>query len=85
MKLLLITGLFLLKVSGAFSQVKSIVVAQDGTGNFTTVQAAINAVADSNKSVTNIYIKKGVYKEKLTLPEAKMNVHFIGEMWLIRY
>jgi len=34
---------------------------------------------DSNSSVNTIFIKKGIYKEKLRLPESKMNVHFIGE------
>lgn len=62
-----------------FSQSGKITVAQDGTGNFTTVQQAINAVKDSSASETVIYIKNGTYKEKLRLPESKMNVHFIGE------
>lgn len=55
------------------------VVAQDGSGDFTTVQAAINAVPDMRKSGTIIYIKNGVYKEKLTLPESKNLVTLIGQ------
>lgn len=62
-----------------YSQSQKIVVAKDGTGDHTTVQQAINAVKDFNDSVTTIYIRNGVYKEKLTLPESKINVHFIGE------
>lgn len=55
------------------------VVAKDGSGDFTTVQAAINAVPDFRKKRTVIYIKDGTYKEKLILPSSKTNVTFIGE------
>ena len=54
-------------------------VAKDGTGNFTTVQEAINAVQNNNAAITTVHIKPGVYKEKLVLPEQKQNVHFVGE------
>lgn len=62
-----------------FAQAMKITVAQDGSGDYKTVQQAINAVKDSNASETIIYIKNGIYKEKLRLPESKMNVHFVGE------
>ncbi|MBP5171581.1 MAG: pectin esterase [Bacteroidales bacterium] len=56
------------------------VVAQDGSGDFFTVQEAINAIPDFRKNGrTRIYIRNGVYKEKLILPESKINVTFIGE------
>lgn len=56
------------------------VVAQDGSGDFTTVQAAINAVPDYRKAgPTRIYIKKGMYKEKIVIAESKQNVQLIGE------
>ncbi|MCH5600226.1 pectinesterase family protein [Niabella ginsengisoli] len=55
------------------------VVAKDGSGDFKTVQDAINAVTDSSEKETIIFIKSGVYKEKLTLAASKMNVTFIGE------
>lgn len=55
------------------------VVAKDGSGDFTTVQDAINAVPDFRKNRTAIFIKTGVYKEKLILPASKTNVAFIGE------
>lgn len=63
----------------AYGQQKKLVVAADGSGNYKTVQQAINAVPDSSKQVTVIYIKKGVYKEKLILPATKLNVKMIGE------
>ena len=55
------------------------VVAKDGSGNFKTVQEAINAVPDFRKKETRIFIKNGVYKEKLILAECKTLVTFIGE------
>ena len=56
------------------------IVATDGTGNYTTVQAAINAVPDFRKAgPTRIYIKKGVYKEKIIIAETKQAVELYGE------
>lgn len=55
------------------------VVAADGSGDFKTVQEAINAVPDFRKNETRIFIKSGSYKEKLILPASKTNVVFIGE------
>lgn len=55
------------------------VVAQDGSGNFTTVQEALNAVPDFRKVTTTIFIKNGIYKEKLNLSPSKHLVTLIGE------
>jgi pectinesterase len=55
------------------------VVATDGTGDFRTVQEAINAVPDFRKNETRIFIKRGIYKEKLVLAGCKTNVVFVGE------
>ena len=54
------------------------VVAKDGSGNYTTVQEAFNAVPDFRKNPTTIFIKEGTYKEKLALPKSKTNVKIIG-------
>lgn len=56
------------------------VVAQDGSGDFFTIQEAINAVPDFRKEGrTTILIRKGNYKEKLIVPESKIYVSLIGE------
>lgn len=55
------------------------VVAADGSGNFKTVQEAINAVPDFRKITTTIFIKNGTYKEKLNLSASKQMVKMIGE------
>lgn len=57
----------------------NIVVAKDGSGNYTTVQAAVNSVPNNTKSVTTIFIKNGTYKEKINIASAKTNVSLIGQ------
>lgn len=51
----------------------------NGQGDFTSVQDAINAVPDFRKNETRIFIKNGIYKEKIVLPASKTNITFIGE------
>ncbi|WP_277464717.1 pectinesterase family protein [Parabacteroides sp. PF5-6] len=56
------------------------VVAKDGSGDFFTVQEAIAIVPDYRKGGrTRILIRRGVYKEKVILPESKINVSLFGE------
>ena len=55
------------------------VVAKDGTGDYTTVQAAFNDVPDNYTGPYIILVKKGTYKEKLLLPANKINVILVGE------
>jgi pectinesterase len=70
----------LIAITGISSaQQRSITVAQDGSGDYTTVQAAFNAIPADNKSATTIFIKKGVYKEKLLLDSGRKMVTLIGE------
>ncbi|MCU7547795.1 pectinesterase family protein [Chitinophagaceae bacterium LB-8] len=75
----LILCLLLVSSSVFANAVYDFIVAQDGSGNFKTVQEAINAVPDFRKKETRILIKNGVYKEKLVLAESKQFVTFIGE------
>lgn len=58
--------------------VKKITVAQDGSGDFKTVQAAIDA-AETDKGAVEIYIKKGIYKEKLVILSSKPELKLVGE------
>jgi pectin methylesterase-like acyl-CoA thioesterase len=66
---------------GAFTPTNvDITVALDGSGNFTKIQDAINAVPSNSERRTVIYIKRGLYNtEKLMVPADKKNVSFIGE------
>jgi pectinesterase len=52
------------------------IVAKDGSGNFSSIQQALNAICSNNeKSI--IFIKNGIYNEKLFIE--KCNVALIGE------
>lgn len=56
------------------------VVAKDGSGDFFTVQEAVNAAPDYCKQdETTIYIKDGIYEEKVTIPTNKQRLHLIGQ------
>lgn len=77
MKFPVLILLLFIAVIGSAQQ--KIVVAKDGSGDFKTVQEAINAVPDLRKKQTIIFIKRGLYKEKLTLPATKTNIKFLGE------
>jgi pectinesterase len=56
-----------------------IIVAKDGTGQFKSVQAALNAVPEDNKKPVTIYIKKGIYKEVIIVDATKSFIKLIGE------
>jgi pectinesterase len=56
-----------------------IVVAQDGSGNFTSIQAAINSVRAEMAERKTIFIKNGTYHEKVVVPTSAVNISLIGE------
>lgn len=53
-------------------------VDKDGSGNFTTLQAAFDKIPRNNKKQVVINIHAGIYKEKLHLDSTKDNVLLIG-------
>ena len=56
------------------------VVAKDGSGDFLTGQDAINAVPDFRKNKrTTILVRPGEYKERVIVPECKINISLIGQ------
>ena len=55
------------------------VVAQDGSGDFTTVQAAIDAAPAERTRPWLIFIKNGRYKEHVNIPANKPRLHLIGQ------
>jgi pectinesterase len=61
-----------------YSQHK-IIIAKDGSGNYKTVQEALDAVPANNRRPVTIFIKNGIYKEKLHLDSSKNFVTIIGE------
>ncbi|HEY5392472.1 MAG TPA: pectinesterase family protein [Hanamia sp.] len=55
------------------------VVAKDGSGNFTTIQAAIEASKAFPYDRIRIFIKNGVYHEKVFIPSWNTKISLIGE------
>lgn len=55
------------------------VVAQDGTGDYTTVQAAIDAAPANRTQPWLIFVKKGVYTGHHDIPANKPYIHLIGQ------
>ncbi len=53
-------------------------VASDGSGTYTTVQAAINAVPTNNTARRVITIKPGTYREIVTIPSTKPYITLQG-------
>jgi pectin methylesterase-like acyl-CoA thioesterase len=54
-------------------------VAKDGSGNYTTVQAAIDAAPTNATAAYTIFIKNGIYKEKITVASNKTFITLVGE------
>ena len=68
-----------LSAASKYDNPDTIIVARDGTGEFRTVDEAIEvcrAFMDYHKV---IYIKKGTYKEKLIIPSWLQNIELCGE------
>lgn len=55
------------------------VVAFDGSGTHTTVQAAVAAAPDDGSNVFRILIKPGRYEGQIIVPRTKRNLCFVGE------
>lgn len=53
-------------------------VAQDGSGDFKTIQEAINNVRDHAEIRVSILVKPGFYNEKVVIPSFKRNITLKG-------
>ncbi|GAA4204597.1 pectinesterase family protein [Pedobacter jeongneungensis] len=57
----------------------TITVSKDGDANYKTIQEAVNSVRDLGEKEVKIYVKKGIYKEKLIIPSWKIRISITGE------
>lgn len=62
-----------------FAEPRELVVAQNGSGDYTTIAEALEAIRAFMDFDVKVYIKKGVYKEKLVIPSWLQHVELIGE------
>ena len=61
-------------------QYPDIVVAKDGSGDFFTIQEAVMSVPDYSKNRrTTILVNEGTYREKVVVPESKINLTLTGK------
>ena len=58
---------------------KTITVAADGSGQYKTVQEAVNAAPDNSAVPFVIHIKAGKYESNVIVPKNKPNITFQGE------
>ncbi|MDX1940855.1 MAG: pectinesterase family protein [Saprospiraceae bacterium] len=56
-----------------------IVVAQDGSGDFKNIQEAINSLPDSIDNQRVIFIKKGIYREKIFIHKNHITLQGVSE------
>ena len=54
-----------------------IIVAKDGSGDFTSIQAAINAIPDGGRLPETLLVRRGVYAERVIVN--KDNLRLVGE------
>lgn len=57
----------------------TLTVARDGTGEFRTIDEAIEVCRAFMEYHKVIYVKKGIYKEKLIIPQWLTNIEILGE------
>lgn len=69
----------LLAAGGAPRAKPNAVVAKDGSGNFKSIQAAIDAVPKDKKGRYVIYVKAGIYEETVLIPKDKTNIFMYGD------
>ncbi len=58
---------------------KHIVVAKDGSGDFTSIQRAIESCKSFPYERITVYIKNGTYHEKVRIPEWNTKISLIGQ------
>ena len=73
--------LLLVAVGGTWAQERrdTLVVSRDGTGDFRTLQEAVESARAFMDYTVTIYVKNGVYKEKVIVPSWVENIDIIGE------
>lgn len=79
-RLLMIIAVFAFALLPGYAQLYDVVVAQDGSGDYITIQDAIFAIRDYKpEGRQRILVRKGMYEEKLIVPSYKTNISLIGE------
>ncbi len=75
----LLFTIFGISLSAAPQPKLLLIVAQDGSGDYTTIQEAVYAIRDYTPIPITIFVKKGTYDEKLIIPAWKCDITIQGE------
>lgn len=75
----LICSVTAMQAKNEYDNPDTLVVARDGTGQFRNVAEAIEVCRAFMEYHKVIYVKKGVYKEKLVVPQWLTNIEICGE------
>lgn len=67
------------KVRQAEKNKRVITVCQDGNGDFLTIEDAVHSINVNSTRRTVIYIRPGIYREKVLIPRWKPFVTFMGD------
>lgn len=54
-------------------------MAQDGSGDYKTVQEAMNSIPSGNVDTVMVYVKNGIYKEVVVVDATKNFISLVGE------
>ena len=65
--------------AGARGQAREITVAADGSGQFTSVQKAVDSAPSHSRERSVIHIKPGIYRERVTVPPDKTFLTLHGD------
>lgn len=77
-----------MKRTASAAKTYDLVVAKDGTGDYKTVQEAIDKAPENCTEPYLIFVKNGEYEELVTIPQNKLYIHLIGqskEKTIIKY
>ena len=74
---MVLVAVFFLRVNSTAAD--TLFVSAKVNGNYRTVQDAVNQVPSFNKHRLVIFIRNGVYREKLLIDSSKTNIKLIGE------
>lgn len=58
---------------------RQVTVALDGSGDFRSVQTAVDSVPEGNPQSVTVFIRKGRYEELVRIPRNKPNLRLLGE------
>lgn len=76
---IMLTASIQINAENKYDNPDTIVVARDGTGQFRTIEEAVDVCRAFMEYHKVIFVKNGTYKEKLIIPQWLENIEILGE------